>query len=63
MNINHRLIKKNSAMYEKQRKNKVFAEQYEKASAEAKSKKSGKYAILRRGSDSGYESDLEVFQR
>ena len=67
MDIGHRLIEKNSAICEKQRKSETFAKQYAKAKAEAEanSRRSGKYVILRRSSDSGYESDedLEAFRR
>ena len=61
MDIGHRLIEKNSAICEKQRKSEAFAKQYgkAKAEAEAKSKRPEKYTILRRGSDSGYESDFK----
>ena len=63
MDTARRIHDKINIYQDKRDKDRVFAEQYKKASAEAKSKKPSKYAILRRGSNSGYKLDLEAFQR
>ena len=56
-----RIHSKHNAVRDAMAKSRLFAEQCSKAEAEAMSRK--KYTILRRGSDSGYDSDLEVFKR
>ena len=58
-----RIHLKHNAVRDALAKSRKFAEQCSKAEIEAKSKKPSKYAILRRDSNSGYDSDLEAFKR